>query len=312
MSILNRVRNISRIHEWVSREPSQIYLDRKFSISFNQDNINVIDRELIQVCPVCLELPRFPLILSCGHVMCHICLVELFKQRSKRINKELCIKCPVCRTARVKLDKISSLTTALSMNTHNRVTSFYKESTIKCGNRGCKHSPLPLADVNQHEFFDCVNRCLNCPAKLCPFRGPAIVLEEHMLQCTFHTTICETCVTERRVNDIDHSCLDTFFLQSSCIRDYHPIIRPANYRSGDVLLPTNQKPFDPIEVAIRRIRRIIKEEKSTDELEDSSDEVEFDSSSEEEYSIESFLMREIIQSLFDDTMLFLSTDSDSD
>ena len=38
---------------------------------------------LIQ-CPICLEIPRFPIIFPCGHLECHSCYSSDFRLRTRR------------------------------------------------------------------------------------------------------------------------------------------------------------------------------------------------------------------------------------
>ncbi|CAL5979483.1 C3HC4 type (RING finger) domain-containing protein [Hexamita inflata] len=40
------------------------------------------------ICPICLDIPNYPIALTCGHVLCYLC-IEKWKQRS--------LSCPVCK-----------------------------------------------------------------------------------------------------------------------------------------------------------------------------------------------------------------------
>ena len=52
------------------------------------------DKELQQVCPHCLLVPRYPLFFKCGHLTCLSCLREY---RRHIVMFEKLFSCPICK-----------------------------------------------------------------------------------------------------------------------------------------------------------------------------------------------------------------------
>ncbi|XP_055988125.1 E3 ubiquitin-protein ligase TRIM38-like [Sorex fumeus] len=49
-------------------------------------------------CPICLELITEPVIIDCGHIYCHSCILENIEKRQQRSPTQKIFQCPLCRT----------------------------------------------------------------------------------------------------------------------------------------------------------------------------------------------------------------------
>ena len=70
--------NIQRIKTWIQSEVDYIFLNPGYTIDFQDDRVLLEqnDKELKQVCPHCLLVPRYSLFFKCGHRTCLVCLRE--------------------------------------------------------------------------------------------------------------------------------------------------------------------------------------------------------------------------------------------
>ncbi|OQD74825.1 hypothetical protein PENDEC_c009G04989 [Penicillium decumbens] len=58
-------------------------------------------------CPVCLETPKDATSTACGHLFCHLCIVECLNSTEQRgdPSKQIRGTCPVCRKGITKVDR---------------------------------------------------------------------------------------------------------------------------------------------------------------------------------------------------------------
>ena len=70
--------NIQRISEWIKSEVDYNFLNPGYTIAFKDKQVVLeqSEKELKQVCPYCLLVPRYPLFFKCGHITCLPCLEE--------------------------------------------------------------------------------------------------------------------------------------------------------------------------------------------------------------------------------------------
>ena len=63
--------NIQRITKWIQSEVDYNFLNPGYTIAFNGDQFlyEQNDQELIQVCPHCLLVPRYPFCFKCAPYM---------------------------------------------------------------------------------------------------------------------------------------------------------------------------------------------------------------------------------------------------
>ena len=146
-------------------------------------------------CAHCFLIPRFPLVLKCGHPSCHRCFPESFRRSPK---------CNHCR-APVQIDDVMTLTDD-RIKRHGLLTAkMYDQTVIQCTNNRCNRE-FTIDQINNHELFQCEFRFIKCPAKNCDYKNVPTKVYQHALQCPFHQFYCETCYGAYSAEVIDHSC----------------------------------------------------------------------------------------------------------
>ena len=88
--------NIQRITEWIQSEVDYNFLNPGYTIGFNNDQVLLEqnNNKLNQVCPHCLLVARYPLLLKCGHLTCLLCLKEY---RRHRFMFKKILPFPICK-----------------------------------------------------------------------------------------------------------------------------------------------------------------------------------------------------------------------
>ena len=88
--------NIQRITKWIQSEVDYNFLNIGYTIVCQDDQVLLEqnDKELKQVCPYCLSVPRYPLFYKCGHLTCLPCLREY---RRHIVMFEKLFPCPICK-----------------------------------------------------------------------------------------------------------------------------------------------------------------------------------------------------------------------
>ena len=88
--------NIQRIKKWIQSEVDYNFLNPGYTIDFQDDQILLEqnEKQLKQVCPHCLLVPRYPLFFKCGHLTCLPCLREY---RRHIVMFEKLFSCPICK-----------------------------------------------------------------------------------------------------------------------------------------------------------------------------------------------------------------------
>ena len=92
--------NSARIYQWVNNEPSEIYNMQEVVHGFEMISVIAKPKDQFFQCAHCLLVPRFPLVLKCGHPSCHRCFPESFRRS---------LKCNNCR-APVQIEDVMTLT----------------------------------------------------------------------------------------------------------------------------------------------------------------------------------------------------------
>ena len=88
--------NIQRITEWIQSEFNYNFLNPGYTIAFKDEQVvyEQSEKELKQVCPYCLLIPRYPLFFTCGHITC----LQCFEECRRHIFKfEIIVPCPICK-----------------------------------------------------------------------------------------------------------------------------------------------------------------------------------------------------------------------
>ena len=88
--------NIQRIKKWIQSEVDYNFLNQGYTIDFKdyQVLLEQNDKELKQVCPHCLLVPRYPLFFKCGHLTC---LPFLREYRRRKLMFEKLFPCLICK-----------------------------------------------------------------------------------------------------------------------------------------------------------------------------------------------------------------------
>ena len=115
-----------------------------------------LKEETVIICPICLEIPRYPLIFPCGHLECHNCYSSDFALRARRWELKFFSACPICRSDVIP-EKVSTAEVEFKLRPSSKVSIFYKNFHVRCCNRGCNRFILyPLLTL--HEISKCPKR----------------------------------------------------------------------------------------------------------------------------------------------------------
>ena len=228
-------RNISRVISWVNNQV------RFQPLSANLDPqlfYNVTPDQVIK-CAVCFEVPRVPVVFTCGHSLCCDCYQTDFDERACHRNDEYYCQCPVCR-AEVNPFNTRTILQEISLNPDSSISKFYSSLNIKCSNVGC-NLYFNYRDINEHEMLKCSMRIIKCPAAKCPCVSKVDIMRVHAVNCSHNHFWCSTCMEKMSVVAC-HGCkrnLKRYKLGGGSISNYY-----LNYvhglDDGDIILPERQ------------------------------------------------------------------------
>ena len=187
--------NSSRILAWCQGEPSDTYIKQEFTRGFEDTSYSILRDVASTLCPHCFMLPRYPLVLKCGHLSCHRCFGESFKRKPQ---------CNHCR-APVQLGDVFTLSEDRLNRPGSMAAKMYENTQITCTNIGCDKK-FNIDFINKHEFFECPFRIIKCPAKECHYKNNPVSVHKHALQCPFHMLYCATCYGAYGMEVLMHSC----------------------------------------------------------------------------------------------------------
>ena len=102
------------------------------------------------ICPACKNVPRHPMRLPCGHIMCQCCELKWWRHHERT--------CPLCR-------RVYLISKPLTNSSQSPILAAYKEYEVKCdfGGVQCGFVGNPY-EVEEHQT-DCVNVpwiCMDC------------------------------------------------------------------------------------------------------------------------------------------------------
>ena len=86
------------------------------------------DKELKQVCPHFLLVPRYPLVCKCGHLSCLPCLK---KYRKYKFMFEKIFPCPICQQS-CHLDEIDTYKTKKNKRPNSISMKMFKMARFIC------------------------------------------------------------------------------------------------------------------------------------------------------------------------------------
>ena len=144
--------NIQRITEWIQSKVNYSIIYPGYTNDFSNDQVllDQCDKELKQVCPICLLVPRYPLFLKCGHLTCLPCLTEY--RKDKFMFKKIFF-CPICKQS-CSLDKIYSYKVEKQNRPNSLSMRMFKKPKFICTYAGCGKS-YSLETIHHHEMFEC-------------------------------------------------------------------------------------------------------------------------------------------------------------
>ena len=247
--------NSGRIYEWSQSEPSDSYIKQEFTRGFEDTSYAIPKDVSSTLCPHCFLLPRFPLVLKCGHVSCHRCFGEAFARKSQ---------CNYCREP-IELDDVLTLREDRTKRPNSLAAKTYDELMITCTNIGCVKE-FDIDHINQHEFKECPFRIIKCPGKDCNYKNNPIAVHKHALQCPFQMVYCATCYGAYGVEVLLHSC--TSMLRRRLLDSIrNPIAwvpEIQNHSTGDVILPPHvtHLPFDMVAVSDAQVEALAREQRN--------------------------------------------------
>ena len=203
--------------------------------------------DLVIICPICLEIVRFPIIFTCGHLACHICFETDYSMKFNQL-------CYICRQP-IDLLHLRTLSDEMETQPQSRIAKFYLTATIKCENVPCKFSgPIPVLSI--HELFECPNRQIQCPAHNCFAIGTPDNIMEHTSHCPRHRAWCVGCgqYIEQRYHKCNHYCIRSYVpIGSRFWRPCHWRQWESSHQHGDVELPISEA-YHPDADLIDRIK----------------------------------------------------------
>ena len=117
-------------------------------------------------CPACFDIPRFPLIFSCGHLDCHNCYSCDIKMRARRRGGIFFSTCFVCR-AEVRPEVVLTATREIEQHPNFIVSKFYNGLLVLCSNLAFNQY-TSYFQLTQHIIFQCRQRDIFCKAETFP------------------------------------------------------------------------------------------------------------------------------------------------
>ena len=184
-------RNKDRLSAWVARQARL----RDPESSIDPCLIENPDHSTVFRCPACFDIPRFPVIALCKHVLCHDCFIKMFHAQLFRIGNNYFTKCPEC-SKNLSPDDVHTFSQEKLANPTSAVVAFYNSIRVLCDNAGCNKF-ISYENLFNHEFFLCPLRRISCPAERCPSVAPPDLTLRHSLKCPLHFIWCGTCLSIR-------------------------------------------------------------------------------------------------------------------
>ena len=187
------------------------FLNTGYTIGFQDDQVLLKqnDKELKQVCPDCLLVPRYPLFFKCGHLTCRPCLR---KYQRHIVMFEKLFPCPICKQS-CHLNKIYTYHVKRNKRPNTISMKMLKRAKFICSYAGCGVS-YPLQKIHHNEMFECPHRSILCPAQNCRVINNVETVIINSINCLFHLLYCVLCKSLYNVSVFTHDCNVIIFLRS--------------------------------------------------------------------------------------------------
>ena len=193
--------NIQKIITWVNFQSRKQIANTTLNIK----SIGHFNTNDIQQCPVCLEIPRFPVVFACGHIECSNCYLSDFQLRFLQKDQIYFTNCPICRSE-IYPENVRTLNDELNNNPNSKLSRFNRSLEIKCDNDGCNKYQM-YSTLTKHELLQCEHRQVSCPAYKCPVIGKPETIKLHSVNCPLHRIQCTNCNIIFPIISYKHSCL---------------------------------------------------------------------------------------------------------
>ena len=138
--------NIFRITEYIHCTFSKDLCSLHYYAFENEDTINNGT-----ACLICYNIPVYPLILPCSHILCHNCYYYQFTINMNHNGLEFFCKCSYCRR-KFKSNEAITLQQDIEIHPDSKHAKFYRETKFQCSNEGCKEI------IELCEYLDYVNK----------------------------------------------------------------------------------------------------------------------------------------------------------
>ena len=127
--------NIMRITKWIQSKVDYNFLNPGYTIAFIDDQVLLehIDKEIKQVFPHCILVPRYPLFFKCRHVSC---LLFLWEYRIHRFMFEKILYCPICKQS-CHLNEIYTYQVENNKRQNSISMRMFQRVKFICSHAGC-------------------------------------------------------------------------------------------------------------------------------------------------------------------------------
>lgn len=267
--------NIQAISNWMSKQMRQ----REPQSNIDPDLIDYLDSETLIRCPVCLDIPRFPIIFPCGHLECHFCYLVDFKVRGKHRGTKFFSPCPECR-AEVNPELVWTIENEIKIHMNSKISNFYSNLRVQCDNNGCNKFFF-YSLLTKHEMLQCKYRDICCPSENCPCIGHPDSLLTHSANCPLNSIWCRVCNESFSIIYYSHNCSKVLqrkvLLGLNKKYDSKRITKIYAQPTGTVVLPEIIKFQSPDEASLLSIRYLVRQNRHKFLLTSECDILEVDS-----------------------------------
>ena len=155
------------------------------------------------ICPYCLGIPRDPIFLQCGHLICLKCgrdAIRIKGTENHTSDNGSLVACPKCRA----IYNSSSLAKLTKWDAWSSIV--FNSINIDCTN-GCGFVGS-ARKTEQHEVYECIKRKIECPHDMCNKVCTAEDMAVHYKICCERQVYCKKCLLPVPFKELDsHDCV---------------------------------------------------------------------------------------------------------
>ncbi|KAF0147639.1 MAG: hypothetical protein FD143_3037 [Ignavibacteria bacterium] len=155
------------------------------------------------ICPYCFGIPRDPVFLHCGHLICMKCgrdAIRIQGADNHTRDKGTWVPCPKCRA----IYSANALDSRMAWDSwaKNVFNTINIDCSNECGFMG------PPSKTDTHEVYHCKKRKLECPHFPCTKVFTAEEMCAHFDECTERQVYCKKCHLPIPFKEADsHDCI---------------------------------------------------------------------------------------------------------